>query len=74
MINKDKNVIIQITLPKTTAMHLETLVKAFNDEGIHVTKSQVVNKALSEYIKMIVYAGQSAPAKKQKQEQDKEEN
>lgn len=56
-INKKKNVMIQVTFPKEDAEQLETLKKAFNNEGIKVSKSDILVKALREYIKMIVYCG-----------------
>ena len=54
MINKEKNVMIQITLPKDDAKQLDTLVQSFNKEGILTTRSKVLQKALREYIKMLV--------------------
>lgn len=56
MINKKKNVMIQVTFPKQDAEQLETLNKAFNGEGIKTTKSQILVHALREYIKALVYA------------------
>ena len=56
-INKKKNVMIQVTFPKKDAEQLETLKKAFNNEGIKVSKSDILVKALREYIKMLVYCG-----------------
>lgn len=56
-INKKKNVMIQVTFPKQDAEQLETLKNAFNKEGIKVSKSDILVKALREYIKMLVYCG-----------------
>lgn len=53
-INKDKNVTIQITFPKKNAKQLDTLVEAYNKEGIPATRSKVLLKALQEYIKVLV--------------------
>lgn len=54
MINKKKNVMIQVTFPKEDAEQLETLKNAFNKEGIKVSKSDILVHALREYIKMLV--------------------
>ena len=59
-INKKKNVMIQVTFPKKDAEQLETLKNAFNNEGIKVSKSDILVKALREYIKMLVYCGAKA--------------
>lgn len=67
MINKEKNVIIQVTFPKKDAEQLETLNKAFNEEGIKTTKSQILVHALREYIKALVYSGLNNKAKNKKQ-------
>ena len=58
MINKKKNVMIQVTFPKEDAEQLEALHKAFNNEGIKVSKSEILVKALQEYIKMLVWSAQ----------------
>lgn len=63
MINKQKNVMIQVTFPKEDAEQLETLKKAFNNEGIKVSKSEILVKALREYIKMLVWSAQVKEAK-----------
>lgn len=57
MINKDKNVMLQITIPKEVNDNLTTLVKAFRDNGIPTSKSQVMVKAFNEYLKCIVVGG-----------------
>lgn len=67
MINKNKNVMIQVTFPKEDAKHLETLNNAFNKEGIKTTKSQILVHALREYIKALVYSGLTNKAKNKKQ-------
>ena len=56
-INKKKNVMIQVTFPKADAEQLETLKNAFNNEGIKVSKSDILLGAFREYIKMLVYCG-----------------
>ena len=56
MINKEKNVMIQVTFPKEDAEQLETLKKAYHDNGIKVSKSDILVHALREYIKMLVWS------------------
>ena len=63
MINRKKNVNIQVTFSKEDAEQLEALKNAFNNEGIKVSKSDILAKALREYIKMIVYCGAKANRK-----------
>lgn len=67
MINKKKNVMIQVTFPKEDAEQLEILNSAFNKEGIKTTKSQILVHALREYIKALVYSGLTNKAKNKKQ-------
>lgn len=56
MINKNKNVMLQVTFPKEDAEHLKTLQNAFAKDGIKVTKSEILVHSLREYIKALVYA------------------
>lgn len=56
-INKDRNVNLQITMPKEDAEHLEALHESFNKEGIKCTKSEILTHALRQYVKMIVQSG-----------------
>lgn len=56
MINKKKNVMLQVTFPKEDAEHLKTLQDAFAKDGLKVTKSEILVHALREYIKALVYA------------------
>ena len=71
-INKDKNVMIQITIPKEDAEQLETLKSAFEKNGIKVSKSEILLRALRNYISLIVITGAEAiPEPKQ---EAKEEN
>lgn len=53
-INKEKNVMLQITIPKEVHQQLCTCVDAFNKEGIPCTKSTLLVKAFNEYLKCIV--------------------
>lgn len=71
MINKDKNVLIQVTFPKQDAKHLETLNKAFNKEGIKTTKSQILVQAFRDYIKCLVYSSKLTKLNKAKKQVEK---
>ena len=74
-INKEKNRLIQITIPKEDAEHLETLVSAFRKEGIRVSKSEVLVHALREYVKALVISAQIQKAKEKVEEpQGEKEN
>lgn len=68
MINKKKNVMIQVTFPKEDAEQLEALKKAFQNNGVKVSKSDILLRALRDYIRILVMAG-SQP----KEQQDKVE-
>ena len=69
-INKDRNVCIQITFPKKDAEQLEVLKNAFNDEGIKVSKSDILIKAFREYLKMIVAVGSTEQTNEAKEEKE----
>lgn len=71
-INKSKNKLIQFTLPNYLADNLQALVNAFNDEGVKVTKSQIVSVALGEYITRVLAIGEMTQ-KKQKAKSEEEE-
>ena len=64
MINKKKNVMLQVTFPKEDAEHLKTLQDAFAKDGIKVTKSEILVHALREYIKALVYSSKLNKAQK----------
>ena len=66
-INKEKNVLLQITIPKDDASQLETLRLAFAENGIKVSKSEILVQALRNYIKILVMCG--AP-KEHKEEEE----
>lgn len=68
MINKTKNVMLQVTFPKEDAEHLDTLMKAFNKEGIKVTKSEILVHALREYVKCLIYSSKLLKLNKKKVE------
>lgn len=67
MINKQKNVSIQITFPKEYAEKLETLKRAFEKENINVSKSEILLQAFIDYLKILVACG--APEKKEEEPQ-----
>ena len=69
MINKEKNVTIQVTFPKEDAENLENLKKAFNKQGIKVSKSDILVKAFNQYLRLLVMAGKSAKEQKDKVEE-----
>lgn len=75
MINKEKNVMIQVTFPKEDAEQLETLKKAFHDNGIKVSKSDILVHALREYIKILVWSANTKKAEDKVEEpQGEKEN
>ena len=67
MINKEKNVTLQITMSKEDASQLETLRLAFAENGIKVSKSEILTQALHQYIKILVMCG--APKEHEKEEE-----
>ena len=73
-INKEKNVMIQVTFPKEDADHLETLKKAFNEDGIKVSKSDILVHALREYIKALVWSAKVEKAEDKVEEPQGDEN
>ena len=56
-INKERNVLIQVTFPKEDAEQLNTLQKAFEQNGIKVTKSVILVQAFRDYLKILVACG-----------------
>ena len=58
MINKEKNVILQITFPKDLAEQLETTRLAFAENGIKVSKSEILIHSFQAYLKLLVMAGE----------------
>lgn len=58
-INKQKNKMLQITLPKKDLEQLDIVVETFKEEGLKVSKSEVILIALRGYIKHIVAYGLS---------------
>lgn len=73
-INKEKNVMIQVTFPKEDAEQLETLKNAYHKNGIKVSKSDILVHALREYIKMLVWSAQAKKAEDKVEEPQGDEN
>ena len=68
----EKNIRVAITMDRADFEQLENLVKAFNNEGIKCTKSDVMNRAFEEYFKAIVTIGlANQKEKKENKEEDK---
>lgn len=57
MINKEKNKLIQITIPVEDAENLENLRLAYEHNGIKCTKSQILLLAFREYLKVLIVMG-----------------
>lgn len=55
-INKKKNVMIQVTFPKKDAEQLDVLQKAFVNNGIKLTKSDILLRAFRDYLRILVMA------------------
>ena len=68
-INKKKNVTIQVTFPKEDAHNLQTLVNAFNKEGIQCSKSKVLLKSFREYLGAIILSSKIKNKQKDKVEE-----
>ena len=56
MINKNKNVMLQITMPKEDYEQLCTLKKAFENNGIKVSKSDILVRSFRDYLRILVMA------------------
>lgn len=65
-INKKKNVMIQVTFPKKDAEQLDVLQKAFVNNGIKLTKSDILLRAFRDYLRILVMAN-SQPKKQSKE-------
>ena len=72
-INKEKNVAILITFPKEDAEHLETLRQAFINNGIKVSKSDILRKAFNDYLRILVMNAQISKEQKEKVEEPQKE-
>lgn len=75
MINKDRNTLVQITIPKEDYDNLVELDKQFKSAGIRSSKSEILVQAFREYLRRIIQAGQIIENKqKQPEEPEKEKN
>lgn len=54
MINKEKNVLIQVTFPKEDANNLEVLKNALNKNVIKVSKSDILLRAFRDYLHILL--------------------
>ena len=72
-INKKKKKLIQISIPHEDAEQLETLVQAFNDEGVKVTKSDILVASLRMYIKSLVICDQLSKSKEEEPHKEKKD-
>ena len=70
-INKKKNVMIQVTFPKRDAEQLDVMQKAFENNGIKVTKSDILLRAFRDYLRILVLT--STQPKQEKHEEKVEE-
>lgn len=72
-INKERNVLIQVTFPKDDAGQLETLRLAFAENGIKVSKSEILLQALRQYIKILVMCGTTKEHKEEEPQGEKKD-
>ena len=68
-INKKKNVMIQVTFPKKDAEQLDVMQKAFENNGVKITKSDILLRAFRDYLRIMVMCAQN----KEKQSKQVEE-
>lgn len=68
-INKDKNMTLQVTFPKEDAEQLDTLVKAYIQNGFQATRSKVLVQAFRTYLKLLVQAGNIKEHKEEEEPQ-----
>ncbi|MBO7716307.1 MAG: hypothetical protein J6S85_22265 [Methanobrevibacter sp.] len=69
-IDKTKNCSLQVTISKDIMEQLEIVVKTFREENVRISKSDIVESALKQYIKTLVYCGaQIINEKAQKEEE-----
>lgn len=72
-INKKKNVMIQVTFPKEDAEQLNVMQKAFVNNGIKITKSDILLRAFRDYLKIFVWTSAQIQKHKEKQKEKLEE-
>lgn len=64
-INKKKNVMIQVTFPKKDAEQLDVMQKAFVNNGVRISKSDILLRAFRDYLRlMVMTAGNKKQSKK----------
>ena len=69
-INKEKNVNLQITFPKADAKQLDDLVKAYENNKIKTSRSEILVVAFRDYLRKLVMIGQSLEKKQTKKEEE----
>lgn len=69
-INKEKNVNLQITFPKKDAKQLDELVKAYGNNNIKTSRSEILVVAFRDYLRKIVMIGKSLEKKQTKKEEE----
>ncbi|MBO7733483.1 MAG: hypothetical protein J6S67_13040 [Methanobrevibacter sp.] len=69
-INKEKNVTLQVTFPKKLAEDLEKLKTAFNNEGIRVSKSDILVRAFKDYLTIVLVSGSSPETQEETKEEE----
>ena len=67
-INKEKNVMIQITFPKEEAIDLERLQKSLAEKGTKVSKSTILLVAFRNFIRMLLMVKKDSIKNKEKKE------
>lgn len=67
-INKKKNVAVQVTFPKEDAENLKNLVKAYNENGIRTTKSDILLHSFREYLRAILLSSKIDKAQEKVEE------
>ena len=73
-INKEKNVTLQITFPKEDAEQLETLKQAFNENGIKVSKSDILVRAFKDYLRILILTSAQPIEKEQEKAKEDKKN
>ena len=53
-INKKKNVMIQVTFPKKDAEQLDVMQEAFVNNGVRISKSDILLRAFRDYLRLMV--------------------
>ena len=67
-INKEKNVMIQITFPKEEADDLERLQKSLAEHGTKVSKSTILLVAFRNFMRMLLMVEKDSIKNKEKKE------